>query len=53
MPRVKIDTLPAVRISPKLKREVMIASEQADENVSEFVRKAVEMRIEKLKESKK
>jgi predicted DNA-binding protein len=53
MARVKIDTLPAVRISPKLKREVMICSENVQENVSEFVRKAVEMRIEKLKESSK
>ena len=51
--RIKIDTLPSVRISPRLKREVMLCSEKVQENISEFVRKAVEMRIEKLKESSK
>lgn len=51
--RVKVDALPAVRISPLLKREVYMYAEKAEENISEFIRKAVEQRIDKMKESKK
>jgi hypothetical protein len=45
---VKITTLPAVRVSEKLKKETEMAAEIEQENVSEYIRKAVEQRNYKV-----
>jgi len=45
---VKITTLPAVRVSEKLKAETGKAAEIEQENVSEYIRKAVEQRNAKV-----
>jgi hypothetical protein len=49
---VKITALPAVRVSEKLKAETERAAEIEQENVSEYIRKAVEQRNEKVRKGK-
>jgi len=52
-PKVKDTKLPDVRVSQKLKDETVKAAEIEQENVSEYIRKAVEQRNKKvLKNSK-
>ncbi len=52
-PKTKTTKLPDVRVSQKLKDETIQAAEIEQENLSEYVRKSVEMRNKKvLKHSK-
>jgi hypothetical protein len=48
MVRVKTDKFPDVRVSPKLKEETERAAKIADENLSEYIRKSVEKRNDKV-----
>jgi hypothetical protein len=53
-PKTKTAEFPAVRVSEKLKNETIKATELEQENLSEYIRKAVEIRNTKvLKEGKK
>jgi uncharacterized protein (DUF1778 family) len=47
-PKVKTTEFPAVRVSPKLKAETEKAAEMEQENLSEYIRKAVETRNKKV-----
>ena len=47
-PKVKTTKLPDVRVSQKLKDETIRAAEIEQENLSEYVRRAVEMRNKKI-----
>jgi len=47
-PKVKTVGFPAVRVSPKLKAETEKAAEIEQENLSEYIRKAVEQRNAKV-----
>lgn len=44
MAKVKDDNLPSIRVSPKLRGETEQAAEKEQENISEYIRKAVERR---------
>jgi hypothetical protein len=48
MVKVKTDKFPDVRVSPKLKQETEKAAGQEQENLSEYIRKAVEYRNNKV-----
>jgi hypothetical protein len=48
MAKVKTDKFPDVRVSPKLKQETEKAVEREQENMSEYIRKAVEYRNNKV-----
>ena len=48
MVKVKTDKFPDVRVSPKLKQETERAAEKEQENLSEYIRKAVEYRNNKV-----
>jgi hypothetical protein len=52
MVKVKTDKFPDVRVSPKLKGETERAAEKEQENLSEYIRKAVEYRNNKVLEGK-
>ena len=52
MVKVKTDKFPDVRVSPKLKQETEQAKDKAGENLSEYIRKAVEYRNNKVLEGK-
>jgi hypothetical protein len=52
-PVTKNTKLPDVRVSQKLKKEVIQAAEIEQENLSEYVRKSVEMRNGKVLKKKK
>lgn len=52
MVKVKTDKFPDVRVSPKLKQETEKAAGQEQENLSEYIRKAVEYRNNKVLEGK-
>jgi hypothetical protein len=47
-PITKTVKLPDVRVSEKLKAETVKAAEIEQENISEYIRKAVEMRNKKV-----
>lgn len=47
-PKVKEDNFPSIRVSPKLREQTKKASEIEQENISEYIRKAVEMRNKKI-----
>jgi hypothetical protein len=51
--KVKEDNFPSIRVSPKLRIETKKAAEKADENLSEYIRKAVEDRNKKVLEGAK
>ena len=52
-PKVKDNNFPSIRVSPKLRETTEKAAEIEQENLSEYVRKAVEQRNRKvLKEGK-
>lgn len=51
-PAVKTVKLPDVRVSPKLKAETEKAAEIEQENLSEYIRKAVETRNKKVMRGK-
>ena len=48
MAKVKIDNFPSIRISEKLRGQTEKAAELEQENISEYIRKAVEMRNKKV-----
>jgi predicted DNA-binding protein len=48
-PKVKTEKFPAVRVSPKLKAETEMFSEDTQETLSEYIRKAVEQRNERYR----
>jgi uncharacterized protein (DUF1778 family) len=53
-PIIKGNNFPSIRISDKLREETEKAAELEQENISEYIRKAVETRNKKvLKEEKK
>ena len=47
-PKVKTSSLPATRVSQKLKAETIQCAEISQENLSEYVRKSVEIRNNKI-----
>ena len=49
-PVVKTEKFPDVRVSPKLKAETERAAEIEQENLSEYIRKAVEQRNERVRQ---
>lgn len=50
MVRVKTDKFPDVRVSATLKKETEECADIADENLSEYIREAVKIRNNKVKE---
>lgn len=52
MAKVKEDNFPSIRVSPKLRTETEQSADKAGENLSEYIRKAVEYRNNKVKEGK-
>lgn len=46
--KVKEDNFPSIRVSPKLREQTERAAEFAQENMSEYIRKAVEDRNAKM-----
>lgn len=52
MAKVKEDNFPSIRVSPKLRQETERAAEKEQENISEYIRKAVEERNNKVLEGK-
>lgn len=47
-PKVKEDNFPSVRVSPKLREQTERAAEYEQENISEYIRRAVEDRNAKV-----
>jgi hypothetical protein len=52
MVRVKTDKFPDVRVSQKLKDETIECADKVSENLSEYIREAVKIRNNKVKEGK-
>lgn len=52
MVKVKEDNFPSIRVSPKLRTETEQAADKEQENISEYIRKAVEDRNKKVLEGK-
>jgi hypothetical protein len=50
--KVKIDNFPSIRVSEKLRQETEKACEVQQENLSEYIRKAVEKRNNKVLKDK-
>jgi hypothetical protein len=50
--KIKESNLPSIRVSDKLREETEKASDKADEKLSEYIRKAVEYRNNKVLEGK-
>lgn len=52
--RMKVDIFPSIRVSSKLKEQTVTLAEREQENLSEYIRRAVEERNAKmLKENDK
>lgn len=52
-PKVKTEEFPVVRVSEKLKAETVECAAQEQENISEYIRKAVERRNEEVTRKQK
>jgi hypothetical protein len=47
-PKIKVDNLPSIRVSPKLRIDTEWAASVEQENISEYIRKAVEERNKRV-----